>query len=578
MSKKLIASAIFAVAFAVTSVASAAYDLGPTTLKFGMKNTYVSNLQTALGVTPATGYFGPITLAKVKAFQASNSLVADGFVGMMTKAKINAGTTTTGTTTTGTTTTGTTTLSGGAGDLKVTASTKNVESTVKEGTEEKVLALKLEAEDSDIQLTNIKLHLTNATSADDTSEKIADYIEEVKVYVGSKEVGSVDASDFSRESGLPDEFTKSLSLNGAIVKDGNIDYLYVAVVAIDSIDSDDENADWKVTVESVRFVDGTGAIMSDDSMDEETETFDFKLSSADDKLDIKSSSANPKDATIKVSEDDTTDNVLALAFKLDNDDDSSDMDLMTIKVTADTSATWGDAVDAEKLIDSVVLKLAGEEFEAEDLENTDVTSGTITYTFDIDGDVTLDAGDVEEAKVYVTFFEQGDSNYTDGTNVKFAVDDDGIEAEVDGDSVSASDINGGQTGAVLTLNSTAATVNNFKWAVSTSGTIIDFFFTVEADTDDFTVLDDSVVDSTAGNATYANSGAPVISKFSGTATSTGTNDFVVAEGDTATFRLRYTLTATAGDNGKWAEVTVTSVAGQTVPEDKETSSTATVNL
>ncbi|MGC8651321.1 MAG: peptidoglycan-binding domain-containing protein, partial [Minisyncoccia bacterium] len=61
-----------------------------TNLKLGMKSDNVKNLQIKLGVTPASGYFGPITLAAVKAFQSSNGIITTGYVGPLTRAALNA--------------------------------------------------------------------------------------------------------------------------------------------------------------------------------------------------------------------------------------------------------------------------------------------------------------------------------------------------------------------------------------------------------------------------------------------------------------------------------------------------------
>ncbi len=63
-------------------------------LKFGMTNNEVKELQKFL-ITKnyfkgnATGYFGTVTLASVKAFQKANGLTADGVVGLVTRALLN---------------------------------------------------------------------------------------------------------------------------------------------------------------------------------------------------------------------------------------------------------------------------------------------------------------------------------------------------------------------------------------------------------------------------------------------------------------------------------------------------------
>ena len=60
-----------------------------STLRVGSAGFEVQCLQGIVGVT-ADGKFGPMTLAAVKAWQASHGLVADGIVGPMTRAALNA--------------------------------------------------------------------------------------------------------------------------------------------------------------------------------------------------------------------------------------------------------------------------------------------------------------------------------------------------------------------------------------------------------------------------------------------------------------------------------------------------------
>ena len=63
-----------------------------TDLKFGMINTDVKYLQVKLGILPTTlgfGVFGPKTLAAVKAYQTANGIQATGYVGVLTRARLN---------------------------------------------------------------------------------------------------------------------------------------------------------------------------------------------------------------------------------------------------------------------------------------------------------------------------------------------------------------------------------------------------------------------------------------------------------------------------------------------------------
>ncbi|MGB9762629.1 MAG: peptidoglycan-binding protein, partial [Minisyncoccia bacterium] len=60
-----------------------------TYLKLGMKSDEVKKLQLALGITPASGYFGPLTLQAVKQFQTRNGIKATGYVGPLTVKALN---------------------------------------------------------------------------------------------------------------------------------------------------------------------------------------------------------------------------------------------------------------------------------------------------------------------------------------------------------------------------------------------------------------------------------------------------------------------------------------------------------
>jgi peptidoglycan hydrolase-like protein with peptidoglycan-binding domain len=78
------------VMFGVVATASANYDFGTATLRTGSRGAAVTALQNFLGISPATGFFGPITRAKVMAFQKDNGLTADGIFGRASRTAANA--------------------------------------------------------------------------------------------------------------------------------------------------------------------------------------------------------------------------------------------------------------------------------------------------------------------------------------------------------------------------------------------------------------------------------------------------------------------------------------------------------
>jgi peptidoglycan hydrolase-like protein with peptidoglycan-binding domain len=622
-SKILLGVMIFAVmfvGFAVVKTASAeTCDLGTVTLKQGMSGTAVTCLQTKLAVTPMTGYFGSITKAKVIAFQSANQLVADGVVGNLTKAALGMVTTTTTTTTVGSTT-----LSGGAGSIDLTSTTSNVESKVKEGGDNtKVMAFKLEAVDSDIAVTNLKLVFAQTGDAD-SSEKLSNYVDSVDVYMGSTKVGSADASDFSRESSdTPDTYSKSIALSNAIVDENAKATFYVEVTAVSSIDSDalsngTDPAEWTVGATDIRYQDATGVIMSgNDSLPTKADvisggsatamkTFQLEDITTDDSLDVKSSSTNPDDATITVKTSSSTEDVSALAFKLDAGDDSADVTVTDMKITVGVTnfdATGNGTVDAsddidvsaagqwaDRIISELNVKVDGKTYTGDLDANVttaqDVTdgAGTVTYTVEFDNDVVISAGETPTVEVLLTFNEQSDSDYNEGvvvtTTLANATD---VSAETDEDSLTVG--GSGKTGADLTLSLAEATISNYSWSINSTGSIVDFFFTVAAEGDDFDVVAANILDSVAGTATVTNGAGTdfetsdygILSKYSGDSVSAiaGNTGYTVAEGDTTTFRVRYSLTGAS--NGMWKEITITSIGGINVPENKQTSPTATIS-
>lgn len=596
------------------------------TLRQGSKGADVMELQTKLGLT-ADGMFGPMTKAAVMAFQASNGLTADGIAGPMTLAKMSAAvvggtypagctsntgfSSTTGqscavvvapglpagcmstvgfSSTTGAKCDGSTTpagdngpLVGGAGELMYSSTTTDLESDVKEGATEKVLATKLEADSSDISVGSVKVLFENTSG--NGSTRLEKYLDEVIIMLGDKEVGSADASDFSKDG---TEYSKSISTTGAIVRDGEKETLYVAVKTLGTVD--DDTADFDGVITQVRWTDATGALFSDSDSDGSdfgssgaVRTFGFDEANVDDSLEVKAWSNNPDDATVKVDANDTTDDVLALAFKLDVDEDSADVSITTMElevavsnydvngaggVTAADDSTADSAM--ESIVEKVVVKVGSEEYELDLDAGTVVINdgdGLATYSADFDDDeFVINSGDTEEVEVYVTFKEQ-DNNYNESVIVTVSLaDEDDIIAETENDEIT--DVDGsGKAGADLTLSLATATVSGITWEALEGGAGIELTFKVEAEDDsvDVTLAALQAADTVTTTGTV---GAPTLSKVSGTATDNGGNSWTIADGEDATFSLVYTNT---GANGTSVRVTMPTIAGENVPDDKEVS-------
>src|SRR5690606_15641236 len=87
-------------------------------------------------------------------------------------------------------------LQGGAGEAYISSTSVDVETEVREGATEQVLGFRVEAQDSDIQLTNLRVVLEN-TNAPTTNRRPDRYIGEIAVWMNGVKVGSVDADELN---------------------------------------------------------------------------------------------------------------------------------------------------------------------------------------------------------------------------------------------------------------------------------------------------------------------------------------------------------------------------------------------
>ncbi len=83
-----------AIAALLAPVAPATADSRPI-LTSGMQHAAVKRVQKALGVSPRSGYFGPLTLKAVKRYQREHAIPSTGVVGPLTWASLDANATTT---------------------------------------------------------------------------------------------------------------------------------------------------------------------------------------------------------------------------------------------------------------------------------------------------------------------------------------------------------------------------------------------------------------------------------------------------------------------------------------------------
>ncbi len=551
---------IFAVvAFALTAVSANAAFTRDLTL--GSTGADVTELQTWLEAKgfltiPAgtsKGYFGGLTQAALVKYQISAGITpAAGYFGPVTRAKVAAGTSTTPTTP------GSDDLSGGEASLEQFDISAGDDDDVEEGATGDVAEIEFDVEDGDISIDRIDLALV----ADVDNEEVDpwDVFDSITLSVEGDEIAEMDLSD---EDEYLDEDAGTIRLSDIDfkVKEGESVTIVASLTAQNSVDGANGDAFWTINVDTdgIRATDAEGIqqyIGEDDTVD-----FEIVEKGDGEELNIKSSSDTPESATLLVDEDDKSDWHEAFIFKLEAEESDIELDDIVLKAMTGTA-------DYENVVNDVKIEIDGEEFD--DFEVVAGDSDEATLTFDIDGDFTIDAD--EEVEVVVSVEFKNANLYVEGTEtIQFTAFDANGEGS---DDVSATQTTDSE---LMTLNTSVGEVTNVSWASSKTDStgVIDLFFTVTAEDDDFDVLATSIVDTTTGTAFTNTAGTPetgdygVLSRVSGdNVAAIGSTGFTVSEGDTVKFRVRYN----AAGAGAY-EVNVDSVAGQELEDDDQLSPT-----
>src|SRR3989344_4759422 len=285
-------------------------------------------------------------------------------------------------------------LTGGAGsvDSYDLASGLSNEEVGEDADDVKVVGLEIEnSDDSDIQLTALRLVFDEGTAA----SHFDNYAKDVSIWLGSKEVARVDGDEFNDGN----NWTKTVSLNSsAVIDSGDTEILYVAISGVSNLDTNDATDTWTIDMTSLRFVDATGASISEDPTVAAT-TFSFEsfATSADTELKItESGSANKlvNDAhLINVDATNTTDNVPILAFTVEIEGDS-DVNIDSLPVTlTSTEAAGADFDEPGDIVTTLRLFADGVEIGSETVDGV-AAGGADTQVVvfdDLDFDIT--AGD-----------------------------------------------------------------------------------------------------------------------------------------------------------------------------------------
>ena len=529
----------------------------------------------------ATGYFGAQTAAAVAAWQTANGIApAAGYFGPVSQAKYMAmmASTPTTPTTPGTTPTtpGTTTTLKGEADLTDFTADDADDDSLNEGANDAAVAVfTAQFENGDASISRLDVKINPSVSGANPW----DAIDTLQLWVGGKMVAEADASSKSDYVGSETNgIIRFSGLNIVAMEDEDLE-ITVGVNLQSGLDTEELTSNWVVNVDSMRYFDADDvATTVDIGLDypSETATFTVVEAGTNDSADIKKNSDTPDVGTLLVDENTTKKAYDVFMFNIDVDSESSDLEVGDAHISLTVGNPTGgiSTTTVDKVISKVSLTIDGKKIKGTTAATTSTNiaggaSQTLTYDFDFDG-YSLSADDVYEAVVEVEF--KGQNGYY-SNNVTIDASVNGSTWDVDGD-----DSNDVLSGSLSSKTQTIATVVPVISAIksymtqaanqSNSGSIT-FEFKIEA-TDGDIVLTKAALNAAATLTTSASTSlgkpTPSLTKVSGDATESPSGTFTISEGDTATFRLAYTFTtASSANNGNYS-INLLTVAGVEIDE------------
>ncbi|MFH1170584.1 MAG: peptidoglycan-binding protein, partial [Candidatus Vogelbacteria bacterium] len=348
-----------------------------------------------------------------------------------------------------------------------------------------VLGLDIDADEgSDLNLTAVRLDFTVGTADQD----FEDYASEVSVWFEGEEVARVDGDAFTDGN----NYDKTLALaGGAIIKAGDTGQLVVKVSGVSNLDTNDVGETWTLEVESVRFEDADGAIITENATGDingVTRTFSFEsfAASADTELKIAEKTGAAADAInkshmINSHATEITEDVKLLSFTLEAEGTS---DLEIREFFADfvvTGATDVDGVIRGNSSPSARLFIDGEEYGTAAYVDADgVTVGADEEIMWDDVNYTLTAGTTVDAYIEVDLndttgataiddLDQGDTILAQITATQRAALTDIDVRDETGTQLAVTDITGTATGEANQIYDVMFTMTTAGW---TNGAVI----------------------------------------------------------------------------------------------------------
>jgi hypothetical protein len=545
-------------------------------LTIGSKGSDVTALQNWLiskGYTisaGATGYFGAQTKAALAAYQSAKGISpAVGYFGPITMASVNSmgGSTTTTTTTTttgcvagaafssttgqacGTTTTTTGPLTGGEGSLDNFKIVGSSNTSFNQGDSEQAYGFEFKANGSDLQVNRVDYDIYNSNGAG--TQRPWNVFQTATLMNGSRTVGTVDASNINNWSqdgtaGNGNQIYR-IRFDGLkdVVKVGSTADYYLTLTTQGSISNSNSGGVYTLYLagQGVRATDAMG-IQQYTSSNNGSNALLTVTNTTNGSIVLSTGSDNPQTTTVQADSQNVTTGVTLTTFTLQAKNSAVTLYSLPIRV-ATTSSAASNIVRSLKLYQGSTL-----------LDTESIAAGQSATTTFQNLNLQIPAGTTDSFKVVADINKVDGTNFTEGSSVTVSVPGYGQDIENGSNQVS---LTGSVTGNPITFRSlglsadsaptTSASVQNNGGNVTAQTGTFNFTFNVTAFGQDAYIASTSaaftatVFDYTNNSATTS---ALIASSLTSTADRSGLGNYVVHSGQTKQITVQSTVSTGAG--------------------------------
>ena len=250
----------------------------------GQTKAALAAFQRTNSISPALGYFGPLTRAAVNAMIAGGSTGATSSVPGCAPGAAFSSTTGAACTSSTSSTAGITTI-GVEGSINIEKESAGLKTTIYEGdTKAKLLGVRIEAKDSDVNFSRVRVNLGTTTDTYNRQFSKVYIIDDTGAVLASK---SLDSSSVTRVSGSPAHYYVTLAGFISTIKKNMKRSYYVAFDAYPSISSQYRTGSYTMNFEgtdAIRVTDGAGLDQYSVAADQISQTFNISANLSDSAL------------------------------------------------------------------------------------------------------------------------------------------------------------------------------------------------------------------------------------------------------------------------------------------------------